>query len=551
MVSPADMDHPQHKHEIFAPQNDIVKSRVDQCIQRLHDAGLIVSGTGAEGETTGACLNMHVDAARWSDAAVVARYCALRWSALWAEQCGDLIRVMTLFAGRDGHLLLSTQISVTHPELPSIAEVYPNADRPERHIQDMYGIRFNEHPDPRPWTRHQAWSATEFPLRKEFPLNGYPPADTPTDHTYPFIKMEGEDIYEVPVGPVHAGIIEPGHFRFHTIGEDMLRLEEHLGYVHKGIEKIAEGRDISGLLRLAARVSGDSTIAHSWAAAQAVEHALGVEVPPRALALRAILAERERIANHCGDIGAICNDVGFTFAMVQFSTLRERIQRLNKKLFGHRLLMDGIVMGGVNCDLDADGIAAMLEEQKMLHAEVAELMPMILEYPSLQDRLRTTGILPHETAARLGALGYVGRASNIDYDLRRDAPYPPYLNLKIEVPVYSEGDVAKRTRVRGDEILVATELITILLNTLPQGAIVADNTPEYCDASGIGLVEGWRGETVAYVHLNAQGKVERYFPRDPSWLNWPALEGLIHGNIIPDFPVCNKSVNGSYSGHDL
>jgi Ni,Fe-hydrogenase III large subunit len=363
--------------------------------------------------------------------------------------------------------------------------------------------------------------------------------------------MEGEDIYEVPVGPVHAGIIEPGHFRFHTIGEDMLRLEEHLGYVHKGIEKIAEGRDIPGLLRLAARVSGDSCIAHSWAAAQAVENALEVKVPPRALALRAILAERERIANHCGDIGAICNDVGFTFAMVQFSALRERIQRLNQDLFGHRLLMDCIQLGGVSCDVDADGIAALRAEAKMLRTEVEELMPMILEYPSLQDRLRTTGILPHETAVRLGALGYVGRASNLAYDLRRDAPYPPYENLQVEVPVYTEGDVAKRTRVRGDEILVATDLINTLLNTLPGGNIAAERSPEYRDVSGIGLVEGWRGETVAYVHLNAEGIVERYFPRDPSWLNWPALEGLIHGNIIPDFPVCNKSVNGSYSGHDL
>ncbi|MFW6387124.1 MAG: NADH-quinone oxidoreductase subunit C [Thermodesulfobacteriota bacterium] len=551
MTPPADMYQQQHNTEAFAPRNKGAACRVDQCIQRLRDAGFIVSETVSERVLAGACLNIHVDAANWSDAAAVARYCALRWSALWAEQCADLIRVMTLLAGKDGHLLLSTKISVAHPELPSIAEVYPNADRPERHVQDMFGIRFNEHPDPRRWTRHQAWSAAEFPLRKEFLLKGNPAPDTPTDHTYPFIKMEGEDIYEVPVGPVHAGIIEPGHFRFHTIGEDMLRLEEHLGYVHKGIEKIAEGRDIPGLLRLTARVSGDSTIAHSWAAAQAVEHALGVEVPPRALALRGILAERERIANHCGDIGAICNDVGFTFAMVQFSTLRERIQRLNMELFGHRLLMDCIQVGGVSCDVNAEGINTMLAEQRMLHSEVAELMPMILEYPSLQDRLRTTGILPHETAARLAALGYVGRASNIDYDLRRDAPYPPYHNLKVHVPVYTEGDVAKRTRVRGDEILVATELITTLLNTLPEGGVATAQPPAYRDAAGIGLVEGWRGETVAYVHLNARGRVERYFPRDPSWLNWPALEGLIHGDIIPDFPVCNKSVNGSYSGHDL
>jgi len=530
-------------------QNRDASARVKQCVERLHAAALTTSPPSDV--PVGACVAVNIDAPCWSDAAAVAKYSHLRWSALWAEQRGDSIWVLALWGGKDGHLLLTTQLPIAHPELPSQTGTYPNAARPERHLQDMFGIHFSEHPDPRRWIRHQAWSAAAFPLRKEFPLAGNPALDTPTDHTYPFIKMEGEDIHEVPVGPVHAGIIEPGHFRFHTMGEDILRLEGHLGYVHKGIEKIAEGRDIPGLLRLAARVSGDSTIAHSWAAAQAVEHALEIEVPPRALALRAILAERERIANHCGDIGAICNDVGFSFAMVQFSALRERIQRLNMELFGHRLLMDCIQMGGVSCDVDADGIDAMLAEQRMLHAEIAELMPMILEYPSLQDRLRTTGILPRETAVDLGVLGYVGRASNIDYDLRRDAPYPPYQELDVKVPVYSEGDVAKRTRVRGDEILIATDLITTLLNTLPDGATAADKKPAYRDTAGIGLVEGWRGETVAYVHLNAEGLVERYFPRDPSWLNWPALEGLIHGNIIPDFPVCNKSVNGSYSGHDL
>jgi len=530
-------------------QNIVAGSSVVKCLEHLDGAGLTTALPGSI--PAGACRTVNIASTSWSDAAAVAKYSHLRWSALWAEQCDADIQIMALLGGQDGHLLLTTQVSLSHPELPSQAGVYPNAERPERHLKDMFGIHFSDHPDPRRWTRHQAWSCTEFPLRKEFPVAGNPAADTPTDHTYPFIKMEGEDIYEVPVGPVHAGIIEPGHFRFHTIGEDMLRLEEHLGYVHKGIEKIAEGRDIPGLLRLAARVSGDSSIAHSWAAAQALENTLEIKVPPRALALRAILAERERIANHCGDIGAICNDVGFTFAMVQFSALRERIQRLNQDLFGHRLLMDCIQLGGVSCDVDADGIASLHAEAKMLRTEVAELMPMILEYPSLQDRLRTTGILSHETAACLGALGYVGRASNIDYDLRRDAPYPPYHNLEVHVPVYTEGDVAKRTRVRGDEILVATELITTLLNTLPEGDVAAEQTPEYRDATGIGLVEGWRGETVAYVHLNAEGTVERYFPRDPSWLNWPALEGLIHGNIIPDFPVCNKSVNGSYSGHDL
>ncbi len=500
---------------------------------------------------SGAAAHIAIAAAAWGDAAVIAKRCGLRWAGVWADHIPERMVLMALLAGKDGHLLLSTTVPDSKPELPSQAEIYPNANRPERHLHDMFGITFSAHPDPRPWTRHQGWKPDAYPLRKNFPVAGFPVENTPADDTYPFIKMEGEDIYEVPVGPVHAGIIEPGHFRFHTIGENMLRLEERLGYVHKGIEKIAQGRDIPGLIRLAARVSGDSSIAHSWAACQAVEHALQVEVPPRALALRAVLAERERIANHCGDIGAVCNDVGFSFAMVQFSALRERVQRLSMELFGHRLLMDCMQAGGVGRDLNADGITAILAEQRMLRTEVAELMPMILEYPSLQDRLRTTGILAHETAVNLGTLGYVARASNIDYDLRRDAPYPPYTGLEVHVPVYTEGDVAKRTRVRGDEILIATELIEKLLNTLPSGPIATAITLSGHGAAGLGLIEGWRGETLAYVRLNAAGTVERYFPRDPSWFNWLALEETIHGNIIPDFPVCNKSVNGSYAGHDL
>ncbi len=526
-----------------------IEASIQACSWQLRRSNLTT--TADYTVPTGAATHIPIDAAGWSDAAVIAKRCGLRWAGVWADHISKRMVLMALLAGNDGHLLLSTTVPDSKPELPSQAGIYPNANRSERHVHDMFGITFGDHPDPRPWTRHQAWGPNMYPLRRDFPAAGFPVLDTPADSTYPFIKMEGEDIYEVPVGPVHAGIIEPGHFRFHTIGEDMLRLEERLGYVHKGIEKIAQGRDIPGLIRLAARVSGDSSIAHSWAACQAVEHALRIEVPPRALALRAVLAERERVANHCGDIGAICNDVGFSFAMVQFSTLRERIQRLNRELFGHRLLMDCIQVGGVNRDLNADGIAAIMAEQHMLRAEVAKLMPMILDYPSLQDRLRTTGILTHATAVNFGTLGYVARASNIDYDLRRDAPYPPYANLEVRVPVYTEGDVAKRTRVRGDEVLISTELIAELLRTLPDGPISTAITLPGHSAAGLGLIEGWRGETLAYVRLDAAGMVESYFPRDPSWFNWPALEETIHGNIIPDFPVCNKSVNGSYAGHDL
>jgi Ni,Fe-hydrogenase III large subunit len=486
----------------------------------------------------------------WGKAARVAAESGLRWSALWGDHRHPAIAVLALLFGADGHLLLRTEVAEEAPELPSQAPFFVAAERPERHLRDMLGVHFNA-PDVRRWTRHQAWSEDEFPLRRDFAVAGTPAAKTPPDAGYPFLAVAGEGVYEIPVGPVHAGIIEPGHFRFQAVGETILRMEEHLGYVHKGIEKIAVGRDLDGLSRLAARVSGDSTVAHTWATCQAAERALGVEPPPRALALRAILAERERIANHLGDIGAICNDVGFAFAQVQMTRLRELCQRRNLELFGHRLLMDRVVPGGVACDLTAGQIPAFREEIAFLRGEMEELLPLLLEYPSLQDRLRGTGVLPPSEARRLGALGYVGRASGLQDDLRRDAPYAPYDQLAAEVPECIDGDVAGRVWVRGEEVLVSLRLLEQLLLQLPDGPLRADCPAPGREVEGLGLVEGWRGETAAYLRLDAEGRVLRYFPRDPSWLNWPALEVLLDGVIVPDFPVCNKSMNGSYSGHDL
>ena len=412
-------------------------------------------------------------------------------------------------------------------------------------------MHFLEHVDNRRWIRHQAWGATEFPLRQDFPVAGKPVENTPPDNGYPFAPVAGEGVYEIPVGPVHAGIIEPGHFRFQAMGEGILRLEERLGYVHKGIEKIAVGRDIGGLIRLAGRVSGDSTVAHSWAACQAVERALGIEPPSRALILRAILSERERIANHLGDIGAICNDVGFAFAQYQMSRLRELWQRQNQAIFGHRLLMDLLTPGGVTIDLSSAAAANMRQEIIQLRTEIEELLPLLLEYPSLQDRLQDYAIFSLEDAQRLGAVGYVGRASNLEDDLRRGAPYAPYQQLNIKVPVFSEGDITTRMRVRGEEIFVSLGLLEKLINQLPDGPLTVKFSFPEEEIEGIGLVEGWRGETLAYLRFNKRGKVLRYFPRDPSWLTWQALEMMLDGVIVPDFPVCNKSVNGSYSGHDL
>lgn len=492
-----------------------------------------------------------VAAADWAVLATAARDLGARWSACWVDPEPDHWRACVLYEQGGAYVLAQTTLDPRAPRLSSLASVFAAADRSERAIRDLLGVVFDGHSDARRWLRHQAWPASAYPLRPDAAVAGAPPPRTPADVGYPFRKIAGDAVHEVAVGPIHAGTIEPGHFRFATVGEQALTLETRLGYVHRGVEKIAVGRDAAGLLRLAARVSGDSTVAHTWAACMAMERAAGCAVSPRALALRGLLAERERVANHLGDVGAIAGDVGFSFAQMQFGALRERWQRRSAERFGHRLLMDTLCAGGVRVDLDPEGTQALLQDHARLRAELAPLTDILLDHPSLEDRLVGTGVLAAADARALGCLGYLGRASGQAYDLRRDAPYPPYDRLPVRVPLYDGGDVAARMRVRLDEIVVALELMDALLAALPPGPTMTHWEAPPSGAPGLGLVEGWRGETLAFVRFGADGRIARYAPRDPSVFAWPALERLLPGNIVPDFPVCNKSVNGSYAGGDL
>jgi Ni,Fe-hydrogenase III large subunit len=517
-------------------------------IAQLAAAGVQVEASPAPGLAPARLFI--VAAADWDRLAREAKTAAWRWVAGWGEDGEDTIAVNACFEKAGAYFVARTAVPRAAPVLASHSAVYPGADRPERHSHDLFGVTFTDHPDPRRWTRHQAWPDGEHPLRRDFPAAGRPPALTPADHQYNFLLAQGGGVYEIPVGPVHAGIIEPGHFRFQAVGETVLRLEERLAYTHKGIEKIAAGRDAAGLARLAGRVSGDSTVAHAWAACMAMEKAAQVDVPARALWLRALMCERERVANHVGDLGTILNDIAFAFGFHQFTRLREEWQRVSLAAFGHRLMMDCIVPGGVAADLDARHIAPMLEQADALRQQIGKLMLIINDLPSVADRLRGTGVLSAEQASALGCLGYVGRASGMDLDVRRDAPYPPYDQLLLRVPINLFGDVNARVRIRIEELSASFDLIGALLERLPRGPVRADWKPA-AGAEGLGLVEGWRGEILSYVRFGADGTIARFFPRDPSWTTWPALELLIHDNIVPDFPVCNKSVNGSYSGQDL
>jgi len=446
------------------------------------------------------------------------------------------------------YLIVKTLAPAEDPTFPSLTKKYAPAYRFERQIMSLMGLFAVGNPDDRPWIKHEDWPVDAWPLRKTFDGSQRLPR---VHGEYRWIRAEGEGIYEIPVGPVHAGIIEPGHFRFQAMGEDVINLEEKLGYVHKGIEKRFESFSWNEAARLAARVSGDTTVAHSLSYARALEAMTGCVPSDRALWLRALFLERERIANHLGDLGAICNDVAFAILFYQFYRLKEMVVRTNRKLFGHRFLMDRVVPGGVTVDIDRSGIAVVLSEMDWLAKEFERLIVIYDENSSVEDRVRDTGILSSEMARDLGMTGFVARASGLNLDCRVHDPFPPYDRINVTTPVLVSGDVHARAWVRVEEIRDSVRIIREILETLPDGDIAGAVPAPGPDRSGFAAVEGWRGEIIYWVQSGPKGEINRCMVRDPSSLNWLGLEQCIHGNIVPDFPVCNKSFNQSYSGHDL
>jgi Ni,Fe-hydrogenase III large subunit len=464
-----------------------------------------------------------IDAATWRHAAE--RLAAGDWSllGLW----GEVGRAhMAILHGGEPPV---TVLSHDSPDgrYPSVGAVHAPAIRLERAMRDLFGLDPVGLPDRRPWLDHGA---------------------NPT--AYPFLPVEGESLHQIPVGPVHAGIIEPGHFRFTADGETVVRLEQRLGYVHKGIEHLMHGATIEHAARLAGRTSGDSTVAYAFAFARAVEAALGIEAPPRAVWLRGVMAELERVANHLGDFGAICNDAAFSIMLAHCGILREGVLRCAAACFGHRLMMDRIVPGGVASDLPADGavrIRALIDE---IRARLPSLVELYDTTASLQDRTVGTGFLHPDLARRFAAGGHVGRASGRAFDARRSIPYPPYPELRFEVPTREEGDVNARVWIRIEEIDASLGMIEQMLEHMPEGDVrvaVEPNGP----SEGMALVEAFRGDILVWLRLDAAGLVDRCHLRDASWFQWPLLEAAIEGNIVADFPLCNKSFNCSYSGHDL
>jgi Ni,Fe-hydrogenase III large subunit len=373
---------------------------------------------------------------------------------------------------------------------------------------------------------------------------------TPIDKTYAFLPIEGEGLHQIPVGPVHAGIIEPGHFRFTANGETVVRLEERLGYTHKGTEALMAGSPVERAARLAGRVSGDSTVAYALAFAQAVESANGWQVPARALWLRALMAELERLANHFGDIGAVCNDASFTVMHAHCGWLREQVLRTAARLFGHRLMMDCVIPGGVRADIGSEASETLGALLALVRSRFPDLVELYDDTESLKDRTVDTGILTPPLAEQFAAGGYVGRASGRKFDARRTPGYAPYDRLQFDVPTVQAGDVNARVWIRIREVGQSVALIEQILAALPAGSIAAP-MPAAPTGEAFALVEGFRGDIFVWLRLTGDGRVERCHLRDPSWFQWPLLEAAIEGNIVADFPLCNKSFNCSYSGHDL
>ncbi len=469
-----------------------------------------------------------------------------RLLALWAD-CEPEVTVRVAFLTRSIVLVLSLPVPESSASYPGLADLFPAAVRMQRAAADLCGVRSDDF-DTRPWLRHAAWPTRYFPLTPE--RQPFVKTEAVSDE-YRFVRVTGDGVHEIPVGPVHAGIIEPGHFRFSIVGEKILKLEERLGYVHKGIEQRFSQMQLLAGHRLAARISGDSAVAYSWAYCQALEGMAQAVIPPRAAWLRALALECERIANHLGDLGALGNDAGLGFGLAQFSRLKEIWLRASEAAFAQRYLLDFIVPGGTGMDPPAAGLSGLVACAGTVGATVSEIRAIYDEHAGVRDRFTGAGIVTPELAAQLGLTGMAGRASGQSFDLRVDLPCAPYESLSVHKALRSEGDVAARVYVRFDELSESLRLVEQIVQQLPDGDhLIAVETPP-AGTMGAGIIEGWRGPVFIALTAAQDGKIGRCHPHDPSWKNWPVLEHAVIGNIVPDFPLINKSFNLSYSGHDL
>ncbi|ROZ78364.1 NADH-quinone oxidoreductase subunit C [Ramlibacter sp. WS9] len=516
---------------------------------------MVLSNLGLELQPLAAPLPvwyLTVDRELWTTAARAIKAEGGRLVSMWGVDRNSGLRARSAcaaYAIEQGLVWLDLQLAPSGTDFPDLSGVFSCAARMQRTMADLSGLRADGAMDHRPWLDHGLWDLTGPPLQQGIQTQPGPPARLPAE--YPFVRVEGDGVHEIAVGPVHAGIIEPGHFRFSAVGEKVLRLEERFGYVHKGIERRFTELPALEAHRLAGRVSGDSTVSFAWAYCMALECALDCSVPARATWLRALMLERERVANHLGDLGALGNDAALSFGLAQFSRLREDWLRLSGESFGHRLMMDAVVPGGVAPNPSPTVLEGLRQQCDDIEREVRVLKVVYDEHAGLQDRFLTTGRVEPALAEQLGLTGLAGRASGQAFDLRHDHRWAPYDQFEVAVASSRNGDVAARVAVRFEEVFESLRLIRLLCEGMPEGSVRATLQVKHEASRGAGWVEGWRGQILVTLELHADGRIVRCHCHDPSWQNWPVLEHAVIGNIVPDFPLINKSFNLSYSGHDL
>jgi Ni,Fe-hydrogenase III large subunit/Ni,Fe-hydrogenase III component G len=462
---------------------------------------------------------------------------------------GDGLAIEAVVTRPDGSLArLRSGLPADAPAYPSISALVPAAHWDEREAKDLLGIVPVGHPDPRRLLLHERWPRGYHPLRKDIPGDARPPEEE--RHFVPF-EVHGEGVYQLPVGPIHAGVIEPGHFRFSAVGERVLHLDARLGFVHRGLEKLVEGRSFAAALPVVERACGVCTVTHALAYSQAVEALTATPVPPRARWARTLLAELERLYNHVGDLGNICAGVGFQPAVSRLGWLKERLLRVNEALTGHRYLMGVVSPGGLRLDLDPGGLAALPAWLDDVAAELASAVRAIVRSEGVMARFHGTGVVSPETATVLGALGVAARASGLPHDLRQERPYAAYDEIEVAVTTASGGDVAARFHVRAQEAHESLGLAREAARRLPDGAfsvpLAAEPRP---GEATLGLAEGPRGASWVWLRAGAGGTIDRLRLRSASFANWPVAAAAVPGDLVPDFPLINKSFELCYACTD-
>jgi Ni,Fe-hydrogenase III large subunit/Ni,Fe-hydrogenase III component G len=464
--------------------------------------------------------------------------------------------------GEDVFIFITATVSQKSLTFPSIAMQIPPAITYEREIRDMFGLTPIGNPDTRPLALHE-WPENIFPLRKEFDLKT---KVTRQEKQYSFLKVDGEGVCEIPVGPIHAGIIEPGHFRFSVIGENIINLETRLGYTHKGTEKLAEHMTIEDLVLLSERIAGDESVANSMALCQAIEKIAKVKIPKKAEQIRTICAEMERIYNHLGTLAGISTDAGFAYGASRLNILKERMMRLNEQVSGSRILFGVNAVGGVKIDLPNANKKLILSTIKNTGAEFEKITQFLRGKASFIDRLKNTGTISKKDAIDFGVVGIVARCVGIDVDTRKDHPYANYSSLKLdkhhdtsyqkmqyEVELQKRsGDALSRFMVRVEEIQNSIMIIQQTIDDLENNDLLT------CDVGqlepyhhALGYSESHRGQTLHWVMAGENNSIYRYKVRTASFCNWKIIEQSVLNDIVADFPIVNKSLDLSYSGNDL